>query len=423
MPDGNISPIQNERGVKETQSPAKELAMRLIELSGGPDNVSEVSHCTTRIRLRFRDSARVDEAGLAQIEGVQNVFVQAEQLQIIVGPAIVFKVHRQMDRLLQDPGTDRQREAERLHGPGEPESAVHIAGSGDPLLSSMRGAWNLRFWVHQVGAESSLELKDSAKRGLIGRVMGAATFFSDIVVPIIPLFVALGLLLGLISMINAFGWASPDSTWFRILLLLTGSAFQIMAVMFGYYAAKRFGGTPALGAAVGIVMTRLDLLHLTGTGGAAIHSADLTSTPQFGYQGTVIPIILAVLLMTLIEKGLRRIVPSSATILLVPFLSFVVGGGLAVLVIGPFAAELGGFLSGLLEEVYRFGSTVFGLLLGGVYGLIVLTGCTTAFKQLKSGLFLIRTSGSTFCSPSGRWQISLRAGLDLRCMLKHGTTI
>ncbi|BCG59786.1 PTS transporter subunit EIIC [Paenibacillus sp. URB8-2] len=399
MPEGNIQPIQNGRSVKDNLSPAKELAMRLIELSGGTDNVSEVAHCTTRIRIRFRDSARVDEAGLAQLEEVQNVFIQSGQLQIIVGPAIVFKVHRQMVRLLQDSGPEPQREAERLYVPSEPENLVSVAGSGDTLLPSLRGAWKRRVLAHLARAESAPELKDSTKRNLIGRVMRAATFFSDIVVPIIPLFVALGLLLGLISMIQAFGWASQGSTWFRTLLLLTGSAFQIMAVMFGYHAAKRFGGTPALGAAVGIVMTRLDLLQLSGTGGAAIHPVDLTSTPQFGYQGTVIPIILAVLLMTFIEKGLRRIIPSSATILLVPFLSFVVGGGLAVLVIGPLAAQFGSFLSGLLEEVFRCGSMVFGLLLGGVYGLIVLTGLHHGIQAIEIGLISNPNIGVNFLLP------------------------
>ncbi|WP_025687986.1 PTS transporter subunit EIIC [Paenibacillus zanthoxyli] len=399
MPESHIHPVQNGQGPQVNQNPAKVLAMRFIELSGGLDNVSEVSHCTTRIRLRLRDGTRVDEAGLSQIEEVQNMFVHAGQLQIIVGPAIVFKVHRQMVRLLQDSGPVRQLEAESQHGTGEPESPVRIAGAADTKLPSLQDVWKRRVWAPQEGEGSSPELYDSAKRGLIGRMMGAVGFFSDIVVPIIPLFVAVGLLLGLISMIEAFGWAAPDSTWFQTLLLLCGSAFQILAVMFGYQAAKRFGGTPVLGAAIGIVMTRLDFLHLSGTGGTVLHSADLTSTPQFGYQGTVIPIILAVLLMTLIEKGLRRIVPSSTTILLVPFLSLIIGGGLAVLIIGPLAAHLGGFLSSLLEELYRLGSTVFGLLLGGVYGLIVLTGLHHGIQAIEIGLISNPNIGVNFLLP------------------------
>lgn len=163
MPEGNIQPIQNGRSVKDNLSPAKELAMRLIELSGGTDNVSEVAHCTTRIRIRFRDSARVDEAGLAQLEEVQNVFIQSGQLQIIVGPAIVFKVHRQMVRLLQDSGPEPQREAERLYVPSEPENLVSVAGSGDTLLPSLRGAWKRRVLAHLARAESAPELKDSTK--------------------------------------------------------------------------------------------------------------------------------------------------------------------------------------------------------------------------------------------------------------------
>ncbi|MFD1774294.1 PTS transporter subunit EIIC [Paenibacillus rhizophilus] len=365
MPHGNTRQTLEGRNVGDSRGSAKKLAMSLIELSGGPDNVSEVTHCTTRIRMRLRNSASVDETGLAHLEEVQNVFVQAGQLQIIVGPAIVFKVHRQIARILQDYEPDRQPEAERLF----------------------------------TATDSSPELQGSATKGRIGRFLAAAAFFSDIVVPIIPLFIAVGMLLGLISLIEAFDWAPLDSVWFQTLLFLTGSAFQIIAVMFGYQSAKRFGGTPALGAAVGIVMTRPDLVQLAGQGGTVLSHAALSNAPQFVYQGTVIPIILAVLLMTLIEKGLRRIIPGTAAVILVPFLTFVIGGGIAVAVIGPIATELGGFLSGLLEQAFQFGSTVFGLLLGGVYGLLVLSGLHHGIQAIEIGLISNPDIGVNFLLP------------------------
>ncbi|MDQ0193783.1 PTS transporter subunit EIIC [Paenibacillus wynnii] len=406
MPQGDIRPDQEGQSAKKISSTARELAMRLIELSGGPDNVLEAAHCTTRIRLRLRNSSQADQTALSGIEGVQSVFVLAGQLQIVLGPAIVFKVHRQIVRILRDCKPSRKPDEENPNGLYEPGNTGSIDGPDHgldhgpdhTLFPSLSKLWKKRT-LQIRPASSSSKLESPAKPGVLRRVMDAVIFFSDIVVPIIPLFVAVGLLLGLLGMMEAFGWAPRGSIWFRTLSLLTGSAFQIMAVMFGYHAAKRFGGTPALGAAIGIVMTRPDLVGISGSGGGVLRTVDLMNAPQFGYQGTVIPIILAVLLMTFIEKGLRRIIPASAAIIIIPFLSFAVGGSLAVMVIGPLATELGGSLSSVLEQVFKYGSTVFGLLLGGVYSFIVVTGLHHGIQAVEIGLISNPDIGVNFLLP------------------------
>ncbi|OMD49205.1 hypothetical protein BSK56_09780 [Paenibacillus borealis] len=348
---------------------ARELAVHLIRLSGGSGNVLEAIHCTTRLRLRLRDSSLVDEAGLSGMQEVQGVFFRAEQLQIILGSANVFKVHRQVVRILQD-GQLTQQEEVQSAGPSESISPDSTAGSKRALLPYM-----------------------------FRQIVDAVSFFSDIVVPMIPLFVGVGLLLGLLSMMEAFGWAQPESVPFRTLSLLTGSAFQILAVMFGYHTAKRFGGTPALGAAIGVVMTRPDLLQVTGFGGAPISSENLLLTPQFGYPGAVIPTILAVLLMSLIEKCLRRILPSSTAVMLIPFLSLAAGGSIAILVIGPLTYELSSSLSSLLEVVFRYGSSFFGLLLGGIYSSVVVSGLHHGIQAIEIGLITNPDVGVNFLLP------------------------
>ncbi|KHL96278.1 hypothetical protein QW71_08115 [Paenibacillus sp. IHB B 3415] len=381
------------------RSSARELAVRLIGLSGGADNVSEAIHCTTRLRLRLRDSSRVDEAGISGMQEVQGVFFRTEQLQIILGSANVFKVHRQVVRILQDGGPNQQEE-EQPTRPFEPISPDSTAGSVRTLFPFLPEVRKRRQSMPVAGTDcSSSKTKGLAKQGVLRPFVDAASFFSDIVVPMIPLFVGVGLLLGLLSMMEAFDWAPQDSVWFRTMSLLTGSAFQIIAVMFGYHTAKRFGGTPPLGAAIGIVMTRPDLLRVAGFGGAPISSTDLMIAPQFGYQGTVIPTILAVLLLSLIEKGLRRIISTPAAVMLIPFLSLVVGGSIAILVIGPLASELSSSLSSLLEAVFRYGSTVFGLLLGGIYSFIVVSGLHHGIQAIEVGLITNPDIGVNFLLP------------------------
>ncbi|RUT33587.1 PTS sucrose transporter subunit IIBC [Paenibacillus zeisoli] len=383
MSEESIPPEQDIMAAKKTRGSARELAVRLIELSGGTSNVLEAVHCTTRLRLRLRDNSRVDEAGLSGIEEVQGLFFRTEQLQIILGSASVFKVHRQVVRILQESVPTQQREELGPPVSAEPLNQDSTTRSVRTLLSLLPGVRTCR---PSMPPEDNGDSQSKEKRGVVKPFVDAVSFFSDIVVPMIPLFVGVGLLLGLLSMMEVFGWASENSVLFRTLSLLTRSAFQILAVMFGYHTAKRFGGTPSLGAAIGIVMTHPDLLRVTGFGGAPISTANSLVTPQFGYQGTVIPTILAVLLMTLIEKGLRRILPPSISVMLIPFLSLAFGGTLAILVIGPLTYELGSSLSSMLDIVFKHGGTIFGLLLGGIYSSIVVSGLHHGIQAVEIGL-------------------------------------
>ncbi|MBY0013266.1 PTS transporter subunit EIIC [Paenibacillus typhae] len=379
-------PDRNGESSKESRSSARELAARLIELSGGPDNVAEASHCTTRIRLKLKNSTMADEAGLTGLQEVQSVFIRTGHLQIILGPAIVIKIHRQIARILEEHMVSPEQVEEQPYGlPEQIEQKAFNAPVSAPAPS-------LQDWKKRVRTTWG-------NKGLIRRIMDAVFLFSDIVVPMIPLFVAVGLLLGLLGMIQAFGWVPQDSIYIRTLSLLTGSAFQGMAVMFGYQAAKRLGGIPPLGAAIGLLMTRPDLVWTLESSGVQTGRTGILSAPQFGYQGTVIPIILAVLLMTLVDKGLRRIIPSSAAIIVIPFLSFIIGGSLGVLVIGPLATELGGVLSSSLEQVFKHGSTLFGLLLGGAYSTIVMSGLHQGIQAIEVGLISNPEIGVNFLLP------------------------
>ncbi|MBY9081832.1 PTS transporter subunit EIIC [Paenibacillus sp. HN-1] len=370
MEQGTHERVRDDNEGDAGRVSVRELANQLVELSGGHGNITEITHCTTRVRLRLRRPELADEAELGRIKEVQSAFKQSGQLQIIVGPAMVYKVHRHIVRLLQEPG----------------ESPASNPETPQPLQS-------------QQSLQPLPSQKETGIAALLRRSVAAASLLSDIVIPMIPLFVAVGILLGLLSGIRALGVASSGALWFQTLVMLTGAAFQILAVMFGYHAARRFGGTPALGAAIGLIMTRPGLLPIGPAVAPAVSDAMMAGGPQFGYQGTVIPIIVAVLLMSLIEKGLRRIVPSSAATMIVPFLSLVLGGYLAVMFIGPITGHMGALLSGALEEAFRLGGTFFGLILGGVYGFIVLTGLHQGIQAIEAGLISNPAIGVNFLLP------------------------
>ncbi|MGE7827213.1 PTS transporter subunit EIIC [Paenibacillus sp. NPDC093718] len=390
---------QDDRSVTKGRSSARALATQLIEWSGGTDNIIESTHCTTRLRLRLQNSDLVEQERLDGLQEIQGVYVRAGQLQIILGPALVSKVNRQVNVMLQSAALSIPKEDEP-NGPVTPRlhEEVHIESYPLPSVST---------------ASRSSNDKGLHSRALLHRLMDVFQFFSDIVVPIIPLFIGAGLLLGLLGLAGAFGWDDPSQMWFRILSLLTGSAFQLMAVLFGYNTAKRFGGTPTLGAAVGIVMTHPGILPFTDVGGDPAFAQVLTISPQFGYQGAIIPTVLAALMLTIMEKGLRRWMPSSGAVLLVPFLSFSIAGSLAVLVIEPLALGLGRSLGSILEHVFNYGSLLFGLLLGGIYSSIVITGLHHGIQAVEVGLISNPDIGFNFLLPIWSMANIAQAGAGL----------
>ncbi|MEW4368873.1 PTS transporter subunit EIIC [Paenibacillus kandeliae] len=394
---------------RERSRHMQELATQLIEQSGGLPNVQEVLHCTTRIRLRLHRPELANHSALAEIPEVHNVCQVGTQLQMIVGPELTFRLHRQIERQMQhmsDPllagGTqtniqNEQNEAQQtIQQPNMLEQTEQMGQT--PLRHPQRMAEQLLsasdepFVTEQspfasiATSDQTIEKSPSARRSLTTRIVDAVSFFSDIIVPMIPIFVAAGILLGLVSLLQFLGWASVDTLWFRLLQLLTGSIFQIISVMFGYYAAKRFGGTPVLGAVLGMLMSRPEIVGSNGMPPSVISSFGLVALPQFSYQGTAIPVIVAAMLMAMLEIRLRRVIPNSVHVLVIPVLSLLGGSILALFVIGPLSGWLGHWCAALLKHLYAYGGTWFGLVLGGAYSSIVLTGLHQSLQAIEAGL-------------------------------------
>ena len=73
----------------------KEIAVRLIQLLGGEDNVISAAHCATRLRLVIKDEAKIDQEKVEELEGVKGAFSSSGQYQIIFGTGLVNTVYEQ----------------------------------------------------------------------------------------------------------------------------------------------------------------------------------------------------------------------------------------------------------------------------------------------------------------------------------------
>ncbi|MED3645303.1 sucrose-specific PTS transporter subunit IIBC [Halalkalibacterium halodurans] len=317
----------------------QEVVKQLIPLLGGRENIVSGTHCATRLRIVLKDDQLAQTKEIEQLDGVKGAFLSSGQYQIIFGTGVVNK--------------------------------VYAAFAEETGLK-----------------EGNQEDHQEAVKKKMNQIARFAKTLSNIFVPIIPAIVASGLLMGLLGMMRTFEWVAPDHALIVLLDMFSSAAFIILPILIGVSAAKEFGGNPYLGAVMGGIMTHPALLNPWGLGNA---EPDYLTFLGFdialiGYQGTVIPVLLAVYAMSKIEKGLRKVVPNAIDLLVTPFVTIMLTGFISLMVIGPIGNFIGDGITVILNFVYDHVGFVAGLLFGGVYSAIVITGVHHSFHAIEAGL-------------------------------------
>lgn len=334
----------------------REIAEQILERVGGPANIASYAHCATRLRLVLNDESLADKRAVEQIPAVAGSFTAGGQYQIILGPGTVNKVHDQ--------------------------------------LAGMAGI-----------AEASMEDVKKAAAAHMNPVQRFVKMMSDIFVPLIPALVAAGLMMGLFNLLAQPGlwpWLPDDEglidQWSAIsdvaliINLFANAAFVFLPVLIAFSAAKVFGANQYLGAVIGMIMVHPDLVNAWAQGQAALEG-DIPSwsvfgleVEQIGYQGTVLPVLAAVWFLSVIEKWLRKRMPTVLDLLFTPLLAVIATGFATFLVIGPVMRWVGDLVSDFFVNLLDFGGPVAGFIMGGTYSLLVITGLHHSFHAVELGL-------------------------------------
>ncbi|BBF43371.1 PTS system, sucrose-specific IIB component [Lachnospiraceae bacterium KM106-2] len=319
----------------------KAIAKAVYENIGGKDNLVSAAHCATRLRLVIADNDKCNTKAVEELDGVKGVFFASGQLQVIFGTGVVNKVY---------------------------EEFRELAGIEESSKEEVKQA-------------------ASAKQNLFQR---AIKTIGDVFVPIIPAIVASGLLMGLLEGLCNLYPAMADSTTYTILHLFSNAAFTYLPILIAISAAKVFGGNLFLGAVIGMIMIHPDLLNAWATSGVEIPKADvwfgLYQINMVGYQGHVIPVVIAVWLMSKLEKKLHQIVPEIIDLFVTPLVTVLVTGYLTLTIVGPVFSTLE---NGVLDSVRWLITLPFGLgglVCGGLYAVTVVAGLHHMYNALEAGL-------------------------------------
>ncbi|WP_255421501.1 MULTISPECIES: PTS transporter subunit EIIC [unclassified Turicibacter] len=217
---------------------------------------------------------------------------------------------------------------------------------------------------------------------------------SNIFVPIIPAIVAAGLLMGILGVVDKIGLSHlKEEWWFMLLDMFSSAAFNFLPILIAISAAKQFKCNPYLAATIGGIMIHPALQNAwtSGTGYETVNVLGLIDMPLLGYQGTVLPILIVIFVMSYIEKYTRKIVPKMLDILVTPLITVLLTGFLALVVIGPLANTVGSAISTFFTYALNNFGIFAGLLLGGSYSSIVITGIHHSFHAVE--LELIGNTG------------------------------
>ena len=316
-------------------------AQEIYSHLGGRENLVSAAHCATRLRLVTVDNSKVDMKALAQPAGVKGVFSSNGQLQLIIGTGTVNKVY---DEFLK--------------------------------ITGMTAA-----------TKDDVKAAAAAKQPLPKKMIKA---LGDVFVPILPAIVASGLMMGLVQ---ALGNAIPSfagSDWYGFLDLVSGAAFSYLPVLVAISAARVFGGNIFLGGVIGLCMIHSNLINAWSVASyeGAIPTWQLLffTVKKVGYQGHVIPIIIAVWLMCQIEKRMHKIVPEVIDLFVTPLVTVMSTTFLTFTIIGPIFSTAETYILSFAQWLITVGFGIGSLAMGAIYPLTVVCGLHHMYNVIEAGL-------------------------------------
>lgn len=312
----------------------QEIAKKVIDALGGRENVNSVAHCATRLRVMVKDEGKINKEVIENLDKVQGAFFNSGQYQIIFGTGTVNKMYDEVVELGLPTSSKDDMKAE----------------------AAKQGNWFQR----------------------------AIRTFGDVFVPIIPVIVATGLFMGVRGLLTALGMTLPaDVTTYT--QILTDTAFIILPGLVVWSTFRVFGGNPAVGIVLGMMLVSDSLPNAwaVASGGEVTAMNFFGFIPVVGLQGSVLPAFIIGVVGAKFEKAVRKVVPDVIDLLVTPFVTLLVMSILGLFVIGPVFHVVENYILIATKAILSLPFGLGGFLIGGVHQLIVVSGVHHIFNLLE----------------------------------------
>lgn len=339
-----------------------QLAKEIIESVGGEQNVSSLVHCATRLRFVLKDKAKADKLKLEKLEGVIAVKESGGQFQVVVGNTV-------------------------------PE-VYQAIGKQTKLM------------------EESTESRETNEKGnIFGR---AIDIISSIFTPLLGVMAGAGILKGLLAIATNAGWLIPTETTYIILNATADSLFYFLPILLAVTSARKFGSNQFVAMTVAGALIYPTIIQL---------KTEAVATTFFGipvtmmsYTSTVIPIILAVWVMSYVEKFFNRYVHESVKNFVTPLIALVTIVPLTLIVFGPIGVTSGDLIAAFILKVLAFNPILAGAFIAGVWQILVIFGIHWGVVPIF--INNIATKGYDYIKPATAPAIFAQAGASFGVMLR-----
>ena len=313
------------------------IAQELYERLGRADNILQATNCMTRLRVRL---VRKDAALVAAVKGVKGVIGAldvGDEFQIVLGPG---RVQAVADEVRSFMAADR--------------AAAKKKSGANVEVEALREA---------IKAKNATPVKLFFRR------------IASIFVPLIPGFIACGLITGILGVYLKLAPEAANAPLVKLLAVFGNAVFWGMNLFVGWSAAQVFGGTPILGGVLAAVISHPGLANVT-----------LSDAPLLPGRGGVISVVLAAGMSVWLEKRLHRVVPEIFDLFLTPLLTVLLAGTATVLVVQPLGGVLSDWIGRTATAAVGSGGAVTGFVLGGLWLPMVMLGIHQAMTPIHVDL-------------------------------------
>lgn len=328
----------------------KRLAGEIYQITGPAENILHAGSCMTRLRLQLDRTTPEMTDRLKAVEGVIAVNITDTEMQIILGPGAAERTADALRLILQAKDTNR-------------EYSDNPCGIGD--------GQRLR---EKIKAKNATPFKLLLKK------------ISHIFLPLIPGFIACGLISGILGLLLKADPALSGRAWVQMLSIMGGGIFYGMNLFVGFNAAKEFGGSPILGGILAAVISHPALKDVMLDGEAL--------TPG---RGGIIAVLLVAAFGAWLEQRLKKIVPAALDLLLTPLLTLLVAGFAALFILQPAGGIAASAIGSGVTAAINKGGALTGFVLGALWLPSVMLGIHQAMTPIH--VQLIQEYGFTLLMP------------------------
>lgn len=306
----------------------QELAVKIVELTGGAANIERAAHCMTRLRLNLKDNDLIQMEELKALKGVLGAQIQNKQLQVIIGPQV---------------------------------SSLY------PEVAAL------------AGNSAETDKTDGEKKGLISRLLDV---LSGIFLPVIPGIAGAGMLKAIIALLKVMNLVSQDSTTFQLFNMMADCIFYFLPFFLAVSSAKIFKTNSCLAVALAASLLHPTLLNLATAG-------ELTSVSFFGlpvrivnYTYSVIPIVLGVWIMSYVYRFVDKHMPNVMKVIFTPTVVLLIMIPLELIVLGPIGSYAGSGLTSLMTWLFDVNAFFAGFVMSLIRPITVMTGMHQGFTPV-----------------------------------------